>query len=153
MKMQRVQAAFIAAVFAASFLMPAFDTDTGFECVGFCFGVLIDSPDSNNWGQAFYYGGFVLTNVLFVLWNALLLTRKRFAWWHAILITLLSLHVLSWWVLGRSEVGSIKIGYFVWLFAYLALTARIFKSVFAANACSTTGDARPASSTSPATAP
>jgi len=107
--------------FAVSFLLPAYGPDNGFNCFRFCWGILVTIPPKE-FGGWLYYGGFAVSNFLFVGFLALAFTQKMFSRGAIILISILGLHVLSWLVLNLIWDGwkaGIRIGYFVWLLAYI----------------------------------
>lgn len=79
-------------------------------------------------GGWFYYGGFVISNILFIgLAAALFVTQERRKL-SAVVSVIVFLHVLSWFfvpiISGKpSQVAEIQIGYYVWLIAYALLVA------------------------------
>ena len=109
------------AVFVASYFMPAFDTLPGFACFLQCWDTMwhFDPSDLGNW---FYYSGFVLSNILLpILVIGLFVSHKGWRIRRIVSIVML-LQTASWSVLEFSAgSSSIKIGYYVWLEAYVLL--------------------------------
>lgn len=125
MKTRYLLASITAALFTVSHLLPAFNDDTGFICFRYCLDVLIDFK-SNELAGWLYYGGFALSNFAFVAFAALAFTRKGFSLKSIIILSVLSLHVLSWPLISLyynpKNITDIKVGYYLWLSAYLLLT-------------------------------
>src|SRR5216684_6606975 len=121
MKPRLVLASVTAIIFAVSFLLPAYGPDNGLNCFLYCWGGLIKFPPEK-WGAWLYYGGFAVSNILFVGFLALAFTQRKFSKGAVILIAIMGLHVLSWLVLNLVWDGwktGLRIGYFVWLLAYI----------------------------------
>ncbi len=91
-----------AGLFFLSFFLPAYRPDhdiySGFACLKFCLGTLNGNEVKDAW--RFYYFGFVVTNLLFVLiWSTATFTRKFTS--PSVWVSLLPLaHVTSWLVLN-----------------------------------------------------
>jgi len=103
----------------------------GFECFQFCWGGIF-KLNSDGIGAWIYFSSFVLDNLLFPILIASLFMKSRFMWLTRLLAVAAMLHVLSWLVLEIVSRGvgpdfSIKIGYFVWLAAYILLVVLVFK--------------------------
>jgi hypothetical protein len=129
MNPRRVLASSTAIIFAVSFLLPAYTPYNGFNCFMLCWGGLIKFPPEK-WGAWLYYGGFAVSNILFVGFLALAFARKTFSKACIVLISIMGLHVLSWLVLNLVWDGwktAIRIGYFVWLLAYILQTYACIK--------------------------
>ena len=119
-------------VFAVSHLLPAYDTGLssgslqrtlrGFSCFLQCWETMwhFEPSDLEGW---LYYSGFALSNILLPLLVVGLFVGHR-AWrFRSIVSFVMLLHTTSWSVfesLGSSS-SSIKIGYYLWLGAYLLL--------------------------------
>jgi len=117
-------------VFVISHLLPAYEDGSGFACFQLCWSILW-RPDELSGGWA-YYSGFVLVNILMpVAVIALFVTKRRHKLW-AVVSIVCFLDVLSWAVMSAfqqpSELGKIKMGYYVWLAAYgLLVAAHLWK--------------------------
>jgi len=115
-------------VFVISYFLPAYKEGSGFACFGECWDMLLGHDTNVLSGGWFYYGGFVISNILFIgLAAALFVTQERRKL-SAVVSVIVFLHVLSWFVVpiisGKpSQVAEIKIGYYVWLIAYALLVA------------------------------
>src|SRR6267154_819192 len=124
MNPRRVLASSTTIIFAVSFLLPAYGPDNGWNCFLVSWGGLIKFPPEK-WGAWLYYGGFAVSNILFVGFLALMFAQRRFSKGTVILIAIMGLHVLSWLVLNLVWDGwktGLRIGYFVWLLAYILQT-------------------------------
>ena len=129
MKPRLVLASSTAIIFAVSFLLPAYTTFKGFDCFRMCWGVLVKFPPES-FGAWLYYGGFAVSNILLVGFLARAFTGKMFSKGAIVLISILCLHVLSWLVVDSVNYGwgtDIRIGYFVWLLAYILQTYACIK--------------------------
>lgn len=119
--------------FALSFFLPSFETSpsnslSGYACFRVCLSVLVRSGDGKNtsMGAWLYYSGFVAANLLFVILLVAACcsrTCSRLRGWMSAIILL---QVISWLVvnlvaLGNGDHFSLKIGYFVWLLAFISL--------------------------------
>jgi hypothetical protein len=129
MNPRRVLALSTAIIFAVSFLLPAYTTFNGFSCFRMCWGILVKLPPEK-WSAWLYYGGFAVSNILFVGFLALAFAGRTFSRGCIVLISILCLHVLSWLVVDSVNYGwgtNIRIGYFVWLLAYILQTYTCMK--------------------------
>lgn len=109
-------------VFGLSFFLPAYSDSSGFDCFKFCLGVTLEGPTQSapKW---LYYSAFVPANLAFVAIFALGFVRIGFHKTRFIVSTLAFFHVLSWLLvnLRKDDITLLKIGYFLWLFAYALL--------------------------------
>ena len=108
-------------IFVISHLLPAYGSSSGFECFRACGGALVDFKPDELLGWL-YYGGFAVSNVLFVALVPFVFFQKQFPKTIQFLIVVLTLHVISWFPMGLETDRTIKIGYYLWLLAYLLLT-------------------------------
>lgn len=121
-------------VFVASFFLPAYGNESGFACFGHCCDILLgrDLLGTNILsGIWFYYGGFVVSNVLFVGLVAALFVRQQRRKLPLAVSVIVLLHVLSWFVGNvisgnSSQIFEFKIGFHAWLVAYALLVAAHF---------------------------
>lgn len=123
MKISRLSAA-AAAVFVLSHVLPAYQDAPGFTCLRYCWDLLFKSPADAPFKWV-YYVAFVPTNLVFVAalalgWFRDGLLRSRF-----IATSAAFFHVLSWLLMNvrREDIGSLTIGYYLWLLAYALLLA------------------------------
>src|ERR1035441_8648660 len=93
MKPRLVLASSTAIIFAVSFLLPAYTTFNGFSCFRMCWGILIKLPPES-FGAWLYYGGFAVSNILFVGFLALGFTGTTFSRVAIVLILILCLRRL-----------------------------------------------------------
>ena len=111
--------------FVISHFLPAYNNGSGFACFSHCWSTLL-KPDFSD-GSWFYYSGLAICNILFVGLVAALFLTEAGRKLRSIVSGALFLHVFSWLVshlFGQSsEIAEIKIGYYVWLFAYGLLVA------------------------------
>jgi len=121
MKTRITLASVIAAAFFLSHALPAFEDQTGFECFRFCLGILLEPSGAAPLGWM-YYGGFAVSNVVFIAICAMLFTSKPVGKKYGTVMLFLSLHTISWMPLNWRNLHEIKPGYYLWLLAYLALT-------------------------------
>jgi hypothetical protein len=133
MKTSRILGLAAILIFVISYFLPAYENDSGFVCFGDCWEMLLGHDTKILSGGWFYYGGFVISNILFIgLAAALFVTqgRRKFS---SVVSVIVFLHVLSWFVVpfisGKpSQVTDLKIGYYVWLMAYaLLVSAHLWK--------------------------
>ncbi len=120
------------AVFIISYFLPAFEDMSGFACFGYCWNVLLGhEPLGDNTilsGAWFYYSGFVISNILFIGLVVALFATTKIRRLRSVVSIVCFLQVLSWVVLfvisGKpSQVAELKIGYYVWLIAFVLLVA------------------------------
>jgi hypothetical protein len=119
--------------FALSFFLPSFETNpssalSGFACLRICLSVFLHSGDGKNApvGAWFYYSGFVAANFIFVLLFGATLFSNAYAGLRCWMSSIILLQVLSWLVVNvvTMEDGdhfSLKVGYFIWLLAFISL--------------------------------
>jgi len=115
------------AAFAVSYFLPAYDENRGFACFAECWDVLFGHNGDILSGMWFYYSGFVISNILFVVLVVALFLTKKHRRFTSVLSVLFFLHILSWLVLhvfpSPSQIAELKVGYYVWLVAYGLLAA------------------------------
>ena len=108
-------------IFAASFVLPAYEAQNaiypGWFCAYFCFLWPLEERFTE-W-QTFYYSAFNLSNLFMIIVPTFFVMRRVL---HVPLVlrivqVLLLFHVISWLVFERIENGEILIGYYVWLFS------------------------------------
>lgn len=108
-------------LFAVSHLLPAYDTFCGFACFCECWSSMCH-PDLSDLGNWFYYSGLALSNILFVILAVGLFVSERGWRFRSIASVIILSNITSWSVLELwSGSSSIKIGYYVWLEAYVLL--------------------------------
>ena len=127
MKTSRNLALAAIAVFVSSYFLPAYNDESGFACFRECWEILLGNSKilSVSW---FYYGGFVISNILFIGLVASLFVTQEHRKLSSVVSVIVFLHVLSWFLVfiisGKpSQVADLKIGYYVWLVAYALLVA------------------------------
>jgi hypothetical protein len=119
----RMQLATIAmALFAISFLLPAFDDLFGYQCFLACWALFV-GKQSESFSTVVYYGAFVPTNAVFVISAIHLFRTSRTPGWVKFALVAATVHVLSWGALNAYGVMSgsklsLGIGYLLWLAAY-----------------------------------
>lgn len=114
-------------IFVLSHLLPAYASSSGFECFRACCDALVNFKSDELIGWL-YYGGFAVSNVLFVTLVPFVFFQKQFPKTIKILISVMTLHVISWFPMGLETDRTIQIGYYLWLLAYLLLTYAILFS-------------------------
>ena len=114
-------------LFVISHLLPAYMDGSGFACFRVSWDILWGQDTKFPSGYWFYYSGFALSNILFPVLVVALFVMEKARKLRVAVSLVFFLHVLSWPVLSvfqqPSELGSIKIGYYVWLIAYGLLVA------------------------------
>jgi len=73
-------------------------------------------------GGWLYHAGFAISNLLFVVFAFALLAKQNSTRLIRIMSLIMSLHVASWGILNLSDLSDIRIGYYLWLGAYIGLT-------------------------------
>ena len=54
-------------VLVISHFLPAFGNMSGFACFGYCWDTLLAPYTESHGGEWFYYSGFVISNILFIV--------------------------------------------------------------------------------------
>ena len=126
MNKKRISIITILIAFTVSHYLPAFGSDRGYECFWFCVETLLSTPEEmsgwNGWAGWFYYAGFAISNLLLVAIAFTLLAKQNSTRRIKMISLIMSLHVASWGILNLSDLSDIKIGYYLWLGAYIGLT-------------------------------
>jgi hypothetical protein len=110
-----------ASVFAVSHFLPAYDTLRGFSCFLECWETMwhFDLSELEGW---FYYSGFALSNIMLPILVVGLFVSHRGWRFRSIVSLVMLLHTASWSLLESwGSNSSIKIGYYIWLGAYMLL--------------------------------
>jgi hypothetical protein len=115
-------------VFIISYFLPAFGDMSGFACFGYCWSMFLGHDAEILSGAWFYYSGFVISNILFIGLVVALFATTKIRRLRSVVSIVCFLQVLSWVVLfaisGKpSQVAELKIGYYVWLIAFVLLVA------------------------------
>jgi hypothetical protein len=124
---KRTLAAIAVAAFAVSFLLPAFGELRGYACFMVCWGAFTRSDTSGmSLGAWLYYSGFVAANALFVVLAGGIFAGPRLRSARLWASALALVQVISWlgvnlWSTARGERFGLKIGYFLWLVAFMLL--------------------------------
>jgi hypothetical protein len=121
-----------AVVFAISHALPAYADGSGFACFRLTLGVLIGRDIKFLSGGWFYYAGFGLSNLLFVVLVVALCVTRKWRTVRTLVSVVLLLHVLSWPILNACgsppTLHDVKLGYYLWLMAYgLLVAAHLWK--------------------------
>jgi hypothetical protein len=119
-------------LFVISHFLPALSEGSGFDCFKVCWDSLWGHDADIFSGGWFYYGGFAISNILFLGLVAALFATEKFRKLRSAVSIVFFLHVLSWLALNifqqSFQIGEIKIGYYVWLLAYgLLVAAHLWK--------------------------
>jgi hypothetical protein len=108
-------------VFAVSHCLPAYDTLRGFSCFLQCWDTLWHF-DPSDLGCSLYYSGFALSNIMLPILVVGLFVGDRGWRFRSIVSFVMLSHTTSWSVLESFGTNaSIKIGYYLWLGAYMLL--------------------------------
>ena len=108
-------------VFAVSHFLPAYDTLRGYSCFLQCCDTLWHF-DPSDLGCSLYYSGFALSNILLPILVVALFVGQKGWWFRSMVSFVMLLHTTSWSVVeSLGSNSSIKIGYYLWLGAYLLL--------------------------------
>lgn len=108
-------------LFAVSHLLPAYDTFCGFACFCECWSSMCH-PDLSDLGNWFYYSGLALSNIIFLILAVALFVNEKGWRFRSIASLVILVDVASWSILELCNRSSgIKIGYYVWLEAYVLL--------------------------------
>ncbi|MFA6961538.1 MAG: hypothetical protein WC205_12355 [Opitutaceae bacterium] len=112
------------AIFAVSFFLPAYSGSTGYACFNFCLELIPKFPTESLF-KWLYYSAFVLTNITFVVMFGLWLLRVNRLKTRFIISSVAFFHVLSWFFINirREDIGTLQVGYYLWLLAYALLLA------------------------------
>jgi hypothetical protein len=112
-------------VFVISHFLPAYGDSSGFACFGICWNMLLGHDTEILSGGWFYYSGFAISNIIFLVLVVALFVTKKSRKLRSVVSVVFLLHVLSWAVLHifPTDLTEIKIGYYVWLVAYGLLVA------------------------------
>lgn len=116
-----------AVVFAISHALTAYGDASGFTCFRFTASFIFDADGKFLSGSWFYYSGFALSNVLFLMLAVALFVTKKYRKARTLTSAVLFLHVLSWLIMNAAgsppTLHEVKVGYYVWLVAYGLLVA------------------------------
>ena len=114
-------------VFVISHFLPAYGAGSGFACFAYCWEMHLGHYIDLFSGGWFFYSGFVIANILFIGLGTALFATKKSRRLRSVISVVCFAQVLSWFVLNiisaPSQIGEIKIGYYVWLTAYGLLAA------------------------------
>ena len=107
-------------LFIASAFLPAYTSDTGWDCAQVCVES-IAFLGSIKWPWGYYHFAFNFSNLFMVLVPLLYLLKKN---WRVPIILpliqfLLLLHVISWPIINFERIGDIRIGYYLWLISMI----------------------------------
>ncbi len=110
-------------VYLISFCLPAYFDYSGYDCLIICSQKLLSLLKAEITELSlFYYIGFCISNLLFVTFALVLLIKESLPRLAKIFQLIICVHVASWGLLNLSDLSQLKIGYYLWLGAYIGLT-------------------------------
>lgn len=107
-------------LFIASAFLPAYRSDTGWDCARVCVES-IGFLGSIKWPWGYYHFAFNFSNLFMVSVPILYLVKKnwRVPLFLPLIQLLLILHVISWPFLNLEKIENIHIGYYMWLLSMI----------------------------------
>lgn len=119
-------------LFGISLRLPAFGSESGWECAKLVWGLVFDFEFKEFWSWL-YYSAFNVTNLTLLMLPVLAFTPlfDRFRLTARWLVGGCFLHTLSWlvWALCRGDIRELKAGYYLWLLAVGILLAACISRV------------------------
>jgi hypothetical protein len=107
-------------LFAAAAFLPAYTSDTGWDCAQVCVESII-FLSSIKWPWGYYHFAFNFSNLFMVSVPLLYLLKRKWSvpLFLPIIQLLLILHMISWPILNIESIQDIRIGYYVWLLSMI----------------------------------
>lgn len=107
-------------LFIASAFLPAYTSDTGWDCAQVCVESIL-FLGSIKWPWGYYHFAFNFSNLFMVSVPIIYLIKRnwRVPLFLRIIQLLLILHVISWPILNLERLENIRIGYYLWLFSMI----------------------------------